>query len=60
MLLRRGLPIGSGEIESGNRSVLHARLKLGGAWWKAENAGKTACSGSLPSKRYSTHFRAQK
>ena len=35
-----GLPIGSGEIESGNRSVLQARLKLSGAWWKAENAEK--------------------
>ena len=38
--LERGLPIGSGEIESGNRSVLQARLKLSGAWWRAENAEK--------------------
>lgn len=38
--IERGLPIGSGEIESGNRSVLQARLKLSGAWWKAENAEK--------------------
>ncbi|MGI9106596.1 MAG: ISKra4-like element ISTvi1 family transposase, partial [Pyrinomonadaceae bacterium] len=36
----RGLPIGSGEIESGNRSVLQARLKISGAWWRAENAEK--------------------
>lgn len=38
--IARGLPIGSGEIESGNRSVLQARLKLSGAWWKVENAEK--------------------
>jgi hypothetical protein len=36
--LKAGLPIGSGEIESGNRSVIQARLKLSGAWWKEENA----------------------
>jgi hypothetical protein len=36
--LEAGLPIGSGEIESGNRSVIQARLKRSGAWWKAENA----------------------
>lgn len=38
--LERGLPIGSGEIESGNRSVLQSRLKLSGAWWTQENAEK--------------------
>jgi len=38
--LERGLPIGSGEIESGNRSVVQARLKLSGAWWRRENAEK--------------------
>ncbi|MGH9941064.1 MAG: hypothetical protein ACRD9R_01750 [Pyrinomonadaceae bacterium] len=38
--IARGLPIGSGEIESGPRSVLQARLKLSGAWWKMENAEK--------------------
>lgn len=35
-----GLPIGSGEIESGHRTVVQARLKLSGAWWKADNAEK--------------------
>jgi Uncharacterised protein family (UPF0236) len=30
------LPIGSGEIESGNRSVVQKRLKIPGAWWKPE------------------------
>ena len=32
------LPIGSGEIESANRSVVQTRLKLPGAWWKPECA----------------------
>jgi hypothetical protein len=35
-----GLPIGSGEVESGHRSVIQKRLKLSGAWWKMENAEK--------------------
>lgn len=38
--LEKGLPIGSGEIESGHKSVLQSRLKLSGAWWKQENAEK--------------------
>jgi hypothetical protein len=38
--LKAGLPIGSGEVESGHRSVIQARLKLSGAWWKIENAEK--------------------
>lgn len=38
--LEQGLPIGSGEIESGHRHVIQARLKLSGAWWKEENAEK--------------------
>ena len=33
-----GLPIGSGEIESGHRHVIQQRLKIAGAWWKLENA----------------------
>ena len=38
--IEKGLPIGSGEIESGNKSVVQARLKIAGAWWKVENAEK--------------------
>ena len=38
--LARGLPIGSGEIESGNRAVVQARLKISGAWWLEQNAEK--------------------
>jgi len=33
-----GLPIGSGEIESGQRHVIQQRLKRAGAWWKEANA----------------------
>lgn len=36
--LAEELPIGSGEIESGNRSVVQKRLKIPGAWWKPETA----------------------
>ncbi|UYM16566.1 hypothetical protein [Endozoicomonas euniceicola] len=36
------LPIGSGEIESSNRSVVQTRLKLSGAWWKPEGCGSFA------------------
>lgn len=35
----RGLPIGSGEIESAHRYVIQKRLKIAGAWWKAPNVG---------------------
>lgn len=38
--LAAGLPIGSGEIESGHRYVIQARLKIAGAWWKQDNAEK--------------------
>jgi hypothetical protein len=37
--IEKGLPIGSGEIESAHRYVIQKRLKLSGAWWKAENVG---------------------
>ena len=42
--LEEGLPIGSGEIESGHRSVIQARLKIPGAWWDINNAGETVVS----------------
>ena len=35
--LEKGLPLGSGEIESAHRYVIQQRLKLPGAWWKADN-----------------------
>ena len=36
--IAKELPIGSGEIESGNRSVVQKRLKIPGVWWKLETA----------------------
>lgn len=36
--IAKGLPIGSGEIESAHRYVIQKRLKITGAWWKEENA----------------------
>ena len=35
--IEKGLPIGSGEIESAHRYVIQKRLKLAGAWWIAAN-----------------------
>ena len=35
--IEKGLPIGSGEIESAHRYVIQQRLKIPGAWWKADN-----------------------
>lgn len=35
---KAGLPIGSGEVESGHRHVIQQRLKLAGGWWKEPNA----------------------
>lgn len=35
---QKGLPIGSGEIESSHRHLVQKRLKIAGAWWKIENA----------------------
>lgn len=34
----KGLPIGSGEIESGHRSLIQKRLKIPGAWWLPKTA----------------------
>ena len=38
--LIKDLPIGSGEIESAHRYIFQKRLKIAGAWWKAENLAK--------------------
>lgn len=35
---QEGLPVGSGRIESGHRTVIQARLKRAGTWWRKENA----------------------
>jgi hypothetical protein len=36
--IQKGLPIGSGEIESAHRYVLQKRLKVSGAWWLLQHA----------------------
>ena len=36
--IKRGLPIGSGEIESAHRYIVQQRLKRPGAWWRPHNA----------------------
>jgi len=40
--LAKELPIGSGMIESTNRSLIQKRLKLPGAWWLLKNANNMA------------------
>jgi hypothetical protein len=40
--LERGLPIGSGMIESGHRHIIQARLKKAGAAWLRESADQIA------------------
>lgn len=34
--IEKGLPIGSGEIESAHRYVVQKRLKVSGGWWKVD------------------------
>lgn len=36
--LEKGLPIGSGEVESAHRYVVQERLKIQGAWWLEQHA----------------------
>lgn len=36
--IKRGLPIGSGEIESAHRYIVQQRLKRAGAWWRPDSA----------------------
>lgn len=38
--IEKGLPIGSGKIESANSYVVQDRMKIAGAWWKVENINK--------------------
>lgn len=40
--LAQGLPIGSGKVESGHRSIIQERLKIPGAWWCRENMSAMA------------------
>ena len=38
--IKKGLPIGSGKIESTHRYLIQRRLKIAGAWWNLQNAQK--------------------
>jgi hypothetical protein len=38
----KGLPLGSGKVESSHRSLIQRRLKIPGAWWLRENANAMA------------------
>ena len=38
----KGLPLGSGKVESSHRHVIQKRLKKAGTWWLRENAAKMA------------------
>lgn len=40
--IAKNLPIGSGKIESGHRSVIQKRLKISGAWWLEKNVESMA------------------
>lgn len=50
--LARDLPIGSGEVESGHRSVLQKRLKKPGAWWTMRNAQTMAQLKTLQANKH--------
>jgi hypothetical protein len=59
--LVKGLPVGSGLIESGHRHVLQARLKILGAWWQRPCDGAVArmpCQRpvGLPLERINSHW----
>jgi hypothetical protein len=38
--INAGLPIGTGEVESGHGWLIQERLKLSGAWWLEKNINK--------------------
>lgn len=38
--IEAGLPIGTGEVEGGHRSVIQSRIKQTGAWWLVDNVQK--------------------
>ena len=37
---QKGIPIGSGGIESSNKSICHTRMKRPGTWWILENGNQ--------------------
>jgi len=57
--IARGLPIGSGLIESGHRHVLQARLKKAGAWWTHANVQAMAHLRVLRANQLWDHYWSQ-
>jgi hypothetical protein len=56
---RRGIPNGSGAIESANKFLCHARLKISGAWWLEENSNamlRIRCA--IHNRTFDTVFRS--
>ena len=45
--LEKGLPIGTGEVESGHRHIIQKRLKISGAWWRPSTANHMLALRSL-------------
>ena len=45
---KEGYPIGSGGIESSNKTVCHTRLKRSGAWWCVEKANRVGLCPTTP------------
>ena len=58
--LEADLPIGSGEIESANRSIIQKRLKIPGAWWTIDNTNKMLHLRTLRANgNFETYFKDQ-
>ena len=53
--IEKGLPIGSGEVESEHRYISQKRLKVPGAWWKKTNAANML---SLRVQRANGHWQS--
>ena len=51
-----GYPIGSGGIESSNKTVCYIRLKRSGAWWYKDNANQMLVLGCA---KYNGTFQRQ-
>lgn len=56
-MLDKGLPIGSGEVESTDRHVIQTRLKLARARWKIENARNMLALRVFRAKGQWDHYR---
>lgn len=54
--LEKGLPIGSGEIESAHRYIFQKRLKISGAWWKPDNLAKMVALRIVRANRAWPHY----